>query len=115
MIRTEDNIIILTLPERLDTTSAPDTELAVVSEIEKGVLRVVIEFSGTTFVSSAGLRVILKVAKLLHQQKGALALCGLNGQISEVFEVSGFMKLVNVYPTFAEQTWSRFATADMIP
>ena len=102
MIRTEDNIVILTPPERLDTTSSPDVEQKVLGEIEQGASRIVIDLTGTTFVSSAGLRVILKVAKLLHQNDGKLGLCGLSDQINEVFEVSGFMTLVNVYPSFAD-------------
>lgn len=102
MIRIDQDIIILTPPERLNTATSTETELDVVSEIEKGILRVVIDFSKTTYVSSAGLRVVLKVAKLLHKQKGALVICGLNEQITEVFEVSGFMKLVNVRTTFSE-------------
>ena len=102
MIRTEDNIVILTPPERLDTTSAPDVEQIVLAEIERGASRIVIDLTETTFVSSAGLRVILKVAKLLHQKGGKLGLCGLSEQINEVFEVSGFTTLVNVYPSFAD-------------
>ena len=102
MIRTEEDLIVLTPPERLDTTNSPDAEREIVSKIEEGATRVVIDLSNTSFVSSAGLRVILKVAKLLHQQDGALALCGLSDQITEVFEVSGFMTLVKVVPTFEE-------------
>jgi anti-anti-sigma factor len=102
MIKTEKNIVILTPPDRLDTASAPEAEQEIISEIEKGASRIIIDLSGTSFVSSAGLRVILKVAKMLHQKSGALALCGLNEQITEVFEVSGFMTLVNVFPTYAE-------------
>lgn len=102
MIRTEDNIVILTPPERFDTTNSPDVEEKVLAEIEQGASRVVIDLNETTFVSSAGLRVILKVAKLLHQKGGKLGLCGLSDQIKEVFEVSGFTTLVNVYPSFAD-------------
>lgn len=102
MIRIEDNVLIVTLPERLDTNNAPATDSSVMSEIDSDNTRVVIDCSNTKFISSAGLRVILKVAKLLHKQNGALALCGLNDEISEVFEISGFMTLVKVYPSFAE-------------
>ena len=102
MFRIDNDVLIATLPERLDTNNAPATESAVVSEIDKGLTRVVIDCSNTTFISSAGLRVILKVAKLLHKQNGALALCGLNEEISEVFEISGFLTLVNVFPSLTE-------------
>jgi len=102
MFRIDNDVLIATLPERLDTNNAPATESAAVSEIDKGFTRVVIDCSNTTFISSAGLRVILKVAKLLHKENGALALCGLNEEISEVFEISGFLTLVNVFPSLTE-------------
>ena len=101
MFRIDNDVLIATLPERLDTNNAPATESAVVSEIDKGLTRVVIDCSNTRFISSAGLRFILKVAQLLHKNYGALALCGLNEVISEVFEISVFLTLVNVFPSLS--------------
>lgn len=102
MITNRDNFTVLTPPERLDTANSPNVEQEIVSAIDSGATKVLIDLSDTAFVASAGLRVILKVAKLLRQQNGSLALFGLNDQIAEVFEVSGFISLVNVCPTFEE-------------
>ena len=50
-----------------------------------------------TYISSAGLRVVLLVAKTLQQQDAKLAVCSLSDSIREVFEISGFDKIVPVY------------------
>ena len=103
MIRLEDDVMIVTPPERLTANNAPAMERAVVGEINKGITRVVIDCSDMAFMSSAGLRVVLKLAKMLQRnENGALALCRPNDEVSEVFEISGFMTLVEVYPSFAE-------------
>ena len=102
MFRIDEDVLVAALPERLDSNNAPATESAAVAEINKGYTRVVIDCSNTTFISSAGLRVILKVAKLLHKENGAFPLYGLNEEISTVFEISGFLTLVNVFPSFSE-------------
>ena len=57
---------------------------------------VVIDFSGVTYISSAGLRVLLKFNKDASNKKRKLALFGLNEFVSDVFRVSGFDKIFNI-------------------
>ena len=59
-----------------------------------GGKKIVIDFAQTSYISSAGLRVLLKTAKTLHQKSGKLALCGANEQILEVLEMSGFLTMM---------------------
>ena len=54
----------------------------------------VVDFSKTDYISSAGLRVLLKAAKLLTEKKGSFALCNGNEQIEEVLEISGFLSML---------------------
>jgi anti-anti-sigma factor len=62
----------------------------------------VMDFSQVNFISSAGLRVILLVAKKLEQVKGKVKLCGLNATLKDVFEISGFSKLFEIVPSVNE-------------
>ena len=55
-----------------------------------------VDFSALTYVSSAGLRVILMAAKRVKQSQGKLVLFGLSPQVREVFEISGFLKILDV-------------------
>ena len=48
---------------RLDTNTAPQAEKLLVDNISAGEKRVIFDFSKTDYISSAGLRVILQVAK----------------------------------------------------
>ena len=62
----------------------------------------VLDFSGVNFISSAGLRAILLIAKRLEPIGGKVKLCGLNATLMDVFEISGFSKLFVIVPTVAE-------------
>jgi anti-sigma B factor antagonist len=49
------------------------------------------------FVSSAGLRILLATGKRLSGTGGSLRVCGLNETVNEVFEISGFSTILNVF------------------
>ena len=67
----------------------------VLKEEKKNIL---IDLSQVTYISSAGLRVLLKFGKDASAQDKNLALCGLNEFVSSVFKVSGFDKIFNIQP-----------------
>ena len=89
----EGNIVVTAVKGRLDSSSAPrlDEVLAVIPEGSSGL---VLDFAELSYISSAGLRVVLKAAKLARSSGVALAVCGLTPQVYEVFEVSGFSSLI---------------------
>jgi anti-sigma B factor antagonist len=79
----------------LDTSNAPEIEKAVLERIEAGSSRIVFDFQRTEYVSSAGLRAVLKAAKLAKKSGGNLCICQANDQILEVLEVSGFLRIIS--------------------
>ncbi len=67
---------------------------AVIGPADKLVL---LDLENLSYISSAGLRVILLVARTLQKQKATLAVCSLSSSIREVFEISGFDKIIPVH------------------
>ncbi|MEI6353596.1 MAG: anti-sigma factor antagonist [Methylococcus sp.] len=96
------NALVLTLNGRLDANSAKELEAEALVWIEGGDHQHVLDFSGVNFISSAGLRAILLIAKRLEPIGGKVKLCGLNATLMDVFEISGFSKLFVIVPTVAE-------------
>ena len=82
---------------RLDTETSADFELAAYDANEAGARHFVVDLAEITYVSSAGLRVLLALAKKLDGI-GELKLAGIKGVVREVFEKSGFAKLFAIYP-----------------
>jgi anti-sigma B factor antagonist len=89
---------ILGLAGRLDTETAVDVELALQDLLGAGERQFLIDLGGIGYVSSAGLRVLLGLAKQLDGGKGTLRLCGLNASVRQVFDVAGFSKLFTILP-----------------
>ena len=79
---------------RLDTTTAPELE-ATVDGCIAGLKELVMDCSELEYVSSAGLRVILKAQKLMNAQ-GTMKVMNVNETIMEVFEITGFADILNI-------------------
>ena len=62
----------------------------------------VMDFEALAYISSAGLRVILKTAKDLKRREGNLILCAMQDYVREVFEISGFDTFLPIVPTTVE-------------
>ena len=79
---------------RLDTTTAPELE-ATIDGCVAGIKELVLDCSELEYVSSAGLRVILKAQKLMNAQ-GAMKLTNVNETIMEVFDITGFADILTI-------------------
>ena len=89
-----DEELTVSLEGRLDTTTSPDFE----NEI-KGLYdtteNLVIDMEKLDYISSAGLRVLLAVQKQMSG-KGSMVIRNANEIVSEVFEVTGFVDVLNI-------------------
>lgn len=92
----EENTLIVSPQGRLDSNNAGAAEARIVEMIDAAAPQVVLDFSRLDYISSAGLRVVLGVAKRVKQANGRMALCSLQPHIREVFEISGFMTILTV-------------------
>ena len=88
------NSLTLNLAGRLDTTTAPELE-AVVDNSLAGVQELVLDMEALEYISSAGLRVILKAQKMMVG-KGSMKLIHVNDTIMEVFDITGFVDILTI-------------------
>ena len=79
---------------RLDTTTAPELE-STIDGCVAGIKELVLDCSELEYVSSAGLRVILKAQKLMNTQ-GTMKLTNVNETIMEVFDITGFADILTI-------------------
>ena len=92
-----DGTVVLRLAGRLDGTNTSVLEEAIAEQIEAGETVLLFDFEELTYISSAGLRVLLMAARKMQAQGGKALFCSLSEQIAEVFEVSGFNDILSVY------------------
>lgn len=95
----KDGMFIVMPDAKLDTNTSAEAEKAVIDAVDTGETKMIFDFSKTEYISSAGLRVILKAAKLLKPKSGQVVMCKSNKQIDEVLEISGFLTMIKCYKT----------------
>lgn len=98
----KDGIVELNISGRLDAVSAVEADKDFSSVIDAGHERLLVNLTNLDYISSAGLRVLLVVAKRIQQNGGKVVLCSLSANVKEVFEISGFSSIFNIFPTSDE-------------
>lgn len=86
--------LTVTLVGRLDTTTAPQLEREVKLNIV-GVKKLILDFAGLEYLSSAGLRVLLALQKSMNKQ-GEMIIRNVNETIREIFELTGFIDILTI-------------------
>lgn len=88
------NELLVSVEGRLDTTTAPQLEENVRSSID-GMKSLVFDFEKLEYISSAGLRVLLAMQKIMNKQ-GSMTIRNVNETVMEVFEVTGFVDILTI-------------------
>lgn len=92
--KTEGTTLEMVLNGRIDTTTAPVLESELNASIN-GVTALVLDFTGVQYISSAGLRILLSAQKVMNKQ-GSMVLRGVNDDIRDVFEITGFIDILTL-------------------
>ena len=90
----ENGNVTLTLSGRLDTVTAPELE-EVLDKVLKNAAELCFDFTDLEYISSAGLRVLLKAQKTMNT-KGKMKVTGVNETIMEVFDITGFVDILTI-------------------
>ena len=82
------------LEGRLDTVTAPQFETELKKALE-GISELTIDCAKLEYVSSAGLRVLLSVHKIMTKQ-GSMVVKNLSEEVKEVFDITGFSDILTI-------------------
>lgn len=61
-----------------------------------GVKKLVLDFAGVGYISSAGLRVLLAMEKAMRRQQGSMTLLHLSPAVKEIIRLSGFLQVMHI-------------------
>jgi stage II sporulation protein AA (anti-sigma F factor antagonist) len=95
----ENNAIIVKITGRMDAVTAPEFEKALGAWIDESEKHFVMDLSALEYISSAGLRSILVIAKKLKALNGKILLAAMEESVNEVFEISGFNSIIPIHDT----------------
>jgi anti-sigma B factor antagonist len=95
---TEQGLSVLSLEGYLDAHTAPEFEKAVQAEFEAGRVRMVVECTRLSYISSAGLGVFMSFIEEIRTAGGDIKICGLAPKVFQVFDILGFSALFDIVP-----------------
>jgi anti-sigma B factor antagonist len=98
----QDAISIFKLNGRLDSNTSQGFEKKIFDAISDGSKNIIVDFKDLDYISSAGLRVILKATKALNREEGKIMLCSMQDYVKEVFEIAGFDSFLPIVATMDE-------------
>jgi anti-anti-sigma factor len=96
-IRKVGNATIAAMPPRIDANTADRVRDALADLVADGARYVLCDFSQNSYLSSAGLRVLLATAKTLHGVDGKLVLFGVSEYVQEILEIAGFSHMLPIH------------------
>ena len=97
-----DEWVVICVSGRLDTTNYNVLEKRMMELIDLGNDHILMECSKMDYISSSGLRILLMGLKKISQTKGQFLLCGLQENIREIFEISGFTSIFKIFSDQSE-------------
>ena len=91
-----NGITSISIEGKLDTSSSEEAQAKLSSIASQGT-KMLMNLEKLEFVSSIGLRIILMQAKELKKHGGELRICNLQTAVKEVFTISGFSQILNIF------------------
>lgn len=101
-MKIEENILndvsSIKLEGRFDANTSDAVEKFIREKIEKGCSQFVLNMENVSFISSAGLRVVIIIAKeLRNEHQGDLHIAVLQPSVKRVFEISGLNNILKIF------------------
>ncbi len=98
----EKDVLVVSVSGRIDAVTAPDFEKDLMESIGAGEKILLLLMNKLEYISSAGLRSILAIAKVLKTKEGKLVFAGIQGPVKDVFKISGFGSIFTIFDNEVE-------------
>jgi anti-anti-sigma factor len=95
-VRNIGEIITFDIEGKLDTQSSTSALEELLEHLSSKPMKVLISLETLEFISSSGLRILLRVAKEVKSYSGIMKVCGAQNVVKEVLEISGFDSLLDL-------------------
>ena len=95
------NVNVVKLTGDLDGNTAPDVQ-AQIMQLAIPSVKMILDMSAVSFMSSAGLRMLLVMYRTINSQSGKVVLVGLSEDIRDTMLMTGFLDFFTYFETLDE-------------
>lgn len=93
--------VIFALEGRLDSTTSLDVEQSVLRTINEGCHAIILDLHGLEYLSSTGIRVLIRAHKELEKLQGQILLVGIPKPIENILYITGFLPYFKIFENSA--------------
>lgn len=90
----ENEKLTVFISGRVDTTTAPDVD-DYINANAQGITELTLDIKDMSYISSAGLRVLLKTQKMMNKQ-GSMKVVNAQSDVMEIFDMTGFSDILTL-------------------
>ena len=98
----EGEVLIARVDGRIDGTNALEFQNDMEAAITDADQYVILDLEELSYISSAGLRAIMMIARWLGIKDAKIAVCSLSESVNEIFQISGFDQIIPVRASRSE-------------
>lgn len=95
--RQHDAVSVLELKGYLDAHTAPELERAFQAHLDEQRYDIVVNFKDLSYISSAGLGVLMQFIEDVRKNNGDIKLCNMSARVYNVFDLLGFPMLYEIF------------------
>ncbi|MCF0253239.1 MAG: STAS domain-containing protein [Duodenibacillus sp.] len=97
-ISLDASVTVITISGSMDATTVTAFDAEWKKQLTDGVKKIAVDMTGLDYISSAGLRGILMLAKVSRAKGASLAFFGMKAMVLDMFKLSGFLAILKIYP-----------------
>ncbi|WP_321505561.1 STAS domain-containing protein [uncultured Methanoregula sp.] len=101
-VRTIEDITIVVMPPQIDHVAAMTLDHELQGLVDEKPIGLLLDFSHTKYISSSGLRIVLKTAKAVKTGGGRFGVFSITPFVAHILEMSGFSRIFSIYDTEAD-------------
>jgi anti-sigma B factor antagonist len=99
--RTVEDVTVVAITGEIDGNTAPEVQAQIVPLVAADA-KIVLDMTGVSYMSSAGLRVLLVIYRRVAGQGGTVVLVGLSQDLEDTMSLTGFLEFFDHYKTVDE-------------
>lgn len=107
-----ESVTVVELSGELDGVTAPQTQLEILP-LAATAPKILLDMTGVTYISSAGLRMLLLVYRQVNGSRGKIALVGLTEMVRDTMDTTGFLAHFATYNQLEEGLIALSSRADL--
>lgn len=101
-VHMRDGIAVVEVADKLIVANRQDLKDKVLAAVEEGARKFAVDFSGTSYIDSSGLGVLVSLSKKIRFEGGELRLCGLDDDLRSLFELTKLDTLFHIDPALED-------------